>query len=198
MKKTLILAALLASSAAFAAPFVNPAAWSSNKAGEVQTGGVLRTINLADFKTLNPFTYRESPSLPFTLTAGGLMVLDVITNEYIPYMAESYKLSPDKTTFTFKIRSGMKWSDGKDLTADDFMTTFTIETDEKVGSNSFSGWFPNDKPIKVTKIGSDTIQMKFPFPDVTAFERAAQFYPNPTHVYMPVYKSTPQVSGLFW
>jgi peptide/nickel transport system substrate-binding protein len=189
MKKLLTLAALLASSAALAAPFVAPAAWTTNKPSDVQTGGVLRTINLADFKSLNPFTYRESPSLPFTLTAGGLMVLDVITNEYIPYMAESYKLSPDKTTFTFKIRSGMKWSDGKDMTADDWMTTFTIETDEKVGSNSFSGWFPNDKPIKVTKIGSDTIQMKFPFPDVTAFERAAGFYPNPTHIYMPVYKS---------
>ncbi|MEG1972841.1 MAG: ABC transporter substrate-binding protein, partial [Oscillospiraceae bacterium] len=35
-------------------------------------------------------------------------------------IAESHTLSEDKLTYTFKIRPGVKWSDGKPLTAKDF------------------------------------------------------------------------------
>lgn len=36
-----------------------------------------------------------------------------------PDMAESYELSEDKLTYTFKIKEGLKWSDGTPLTAKD-------------------------------------------------------------------------------
>ena len=32
---------------------------------------------------------------------------------------ESYEISPDKTTFTFQMRRGMRWSDGEPLTTED-------------------------------------------------------------------------------
>lgn len=39
----------------------------------------------------------------------------------IPGMAESYELSTDKKTYTFKIREGVKWSNGDPVTAEDFL-----------------------------------------------------------------------------
>lgn len=189
MKKLSMIAAVLLTSGAFATPFVYPEKWSSSKPSEVQMGGTFRVVNLQDFKTLNPFTSRESPNLPAILSAGGLLIRDIVTDEYIPFMAESFKLSADKTTFTLNIRKGMKWSDGKPITADDWITTYTLETNKDIGSNAYSGWFPNDKPIKVTKIDADTIQVKFPFPDVTAYENLSGFFPQPTHVFMPVFKA---------
>ncbi|GAA2098278.1 ABC transporter substrate-binding protein [Microlunatus panaciterrae] len=39
-------------------------------------------------------------------------------------LAESYKLDEAAKTFTVKIKSGLKWSDGKDLTSKDYLTTF--------------------------------------------------------------------------
>lgn len=41
--------------------------------------------------------------------------------ELFPDMAESYELSDDKLTFTFKIRPGLKWSDGEVLDANDLV-----------------------------------------------------------------------------
>lgn len=192
MKKALILALAMTVSTSLAAPFVFPAAWSTNKPSEVKTGGTYRNFTLADFKTLNPFVAKESPQLTnegILAPNGGLLTFDPAKDDYVPYMAESYSVGADRVTFTVKVRKGMKWSDGNDITADDFMTAYTIHRDEKVGSNSYSGWYPNDKPILVKKIDQYTLQVKFPFPDVTAIENLAGFFPEPSHVFDPVYKA---------
>ena len=39
----------------------------------------------------------------------------------VPGLAESYELSEDKLTYTFKLREGLKWSDGSELNANDFV-----------------------------------------------------------------------------
>ena len=36
-----------------------------------------------------------------------------------PQMADSHTVSPDGLTYTTKLRSGLKWHDGKPVTADD-------------------------------------------------------------------------------
>ena len=38
-----------------------------------------------------------------------------------PGQAESYEVSEDGLTWTFHLRDGLKWSDGSDLTANDFV-----------------------------------------------------------------------------
>jgi peptide/nickel transport system substrate-binding protein/oligopeptide transport system substrate-binding protein len=42
-------------------------------------------------------------------------------NKVIPGAAESYDVSEDGLKWTFHLRSGLKWSDGSDLTAEDFV-----------------------------------------------------------------------------
>lgn len=39
--------------------------------------------------------------------------------EIVPELAESWTISDDKRTYTFKLRSNAKWHDGRDFTADD-------------------------------------------------------------------------------
>lgn len=39
----------------------------------------------------------------------------------IPSLAESWEISADQRTFTFKLREGIKWSNGKPITASDFV-----------------------------------------------------------------------------
>lgn len=51
----------------------------------------------------------------------GLVALDHETLQPIPAMAESWTVSPDGKKYVFKIRPNARWSDGKEITAEDFV-----------------------------------------------------------------------------
>ncbi len=50
----------------------------------------------------------------------GLLKFDK-DDKVVPGLAESYEVSDDGLTWTFHLRDGLKWSDGSDLTAEDFV-----------------------------------------------------------------------------
>ncbi len=52
-----------------------------------------------------------------------------------PRLAESSALSADRLTYTIKIRSGVLWSDGKPLRAQDFVDSWQRLLDPRMGSN---------------------------------------------------------------
>ncbi len=51
-----------------------------------------------------------------------------------PLAAEKFEISPDGLVVTFTLRSGLKWSDGKDLTAEDFRFSWLRQLDPATGS----------------------------------------------------------------
>ncbi|MEP0806321.1 MAG: ABC transporter substrate-binding protein [Chloroflexota bacterium] len=73
------------------------------------------------------------PALAYE-TAGGEIIQNVYetlvffdgeaTDKFVPQLAESWDISPDGTVYTFKIRSGVKFHDGADLTASDVAYSF--------------------------------------------------------------------------
>jgi peptide/nickel transport system substrate-binding protein len=73
------------------------------------------------------------PALAYE-TAGGEIIQNVYetlvfydgeaTDKFVPRLAESWEISPDGTVYTFKIRSGVKFHDGADLTASDVAYSF--------------------------------------------------------------------------
>ena len=108
-------------SAAVAAGAAAPAAAASSP-----SGSTLRIQAQTSFSTFNPFTAYFSGDLEVinaiypTLTA---------TNEQglaVPYVATSWTTSANKLTWTFNIKSGLKWSDGKPLTAADAAWTLNL------------------------------------------------------------------------
>jgi peptide/nickel transport system substrate-binding protein len=175
-------------SSALGTPFVYLSSWSATPSGEAKRGGAYRTGLGGDFKTLNPFTTLEAVNLPNQISAGGFFMFSPTTNDYIPYMAESYALSANKLVWTFKIRKGMKWSDGKPIVADDWVTTARIHSDNAITNNVRDDFFVGNKAVVVSKVNTDTVRITFPSIVADAIE-IASFAPWPAHVFAPVYAS---------
>lgn len=76
-------------------------------------------------RNFNPF----SPDARYPTTTGmyePMMVYNKATAELVPWLATEYKWSADNTTLTFKIRQGVKWSDGQPFSAKDVIFTFDL------------------------------------------------------------------------
>jgi peptide/nickel transport system substrate-binding protein len=186
MKRFLALALALASNIAVAAPFVYPAKWYSSPPQEAKVGGTFRDTTFQDFTGMNPFYVRLDQSIPNRVGSGSFLRLDPVTRDYIPYMAESYTLSGDKRTYTYKLRDGMKWSDGKPITADDWIISYKINTDAAMETEYYDGFFIDGKPIVMTKVDALTIRVTLPKAVANGIEQS-QFTPQPAHVFAPAY-----------
>ncbi len=85
--------------------------------------------------------------------------------EEIPTVANG-GISKDLTTITWKIKKGIKWSDGSALTADDAVFTYEYCSNPDTGCTQSNYW----SDIKsVTAVNSLTVKVEFtvpkPFPD---------------------------------
>ena len=97
----------------------------------------------------------------------GLMNLDE-NGTPIPGQAESYEMSEDGLTYTFKLRDGIKWSDGKEITAQDFLYSWNRAIDPMTAADyeymfeSIAGYSegqlkveaPDDKTIVVELVAA--------------------------------------------
>jgi peptide/nickel transport system substrate-binding protein len=119
-------------------------------------GGTLRTTILANGDQYN---------LTRTIANELLVRWDPQWKKVMPSLAEEFKASDDATTYTFKLRKGLKWSDGQPFTADDIMFWY-----EDVFMNNALSPAKNPtftvagKPVKVTKIDDLTVEFKFESP----------------------------------
>ena len=84
----------------------------------------------------------------------------------IPGAAESWKVSDDGLTYTFKIRDAAKWSNGDPVTADDFVFSFRRIEDPKEAAGYANILYPikNAEAINTAKEGAavalDTLGVK--------------------------------------
>ncbi|MES3000661.1 MAG: ABC transporter substrate-binding protein [Pseudomonadota bacterium] len=89
-------------------------------------GTVIAALDPGAISTLNTqLTSLTSPLFMADVWADGLMSYDR-TGKRIPRLATEWNVSPDGKVYTFKLRQGVKWSDGKPFTAADVV--FTVNT----------------------------------------------------------------------
>ena len=167
---------------------------ANNKNAESQTassesGGtkILRTNNKTEPGSLDPAIIKGThESFVVYHAFEGLMRYDE-NDKLVPAQAESYEVSDDGMTYTFKLRDGLKWSNGDPLTAKDFEYawkrvidpklasdySFQITTYVKGAEEYFNGEGSiDDVGIKALDDKTLEVQLKAPTPyflDITAF-----------------------------
>ncbi|WP_019504167.1 ABC transporter substrate-binding protein [Pleurocapsa sp. PCC 7319] len=86
-------------------------------------GSQLVLATPSDPATFN-FAMNTSAYSIFPFIYKGLVRENAITTKLEPALAESWSISPDQLQITVTLREGLKWSDGKPLTADDVIFTY--------------------------------------------------------------------------
>ncbi len=114
----------------------------------------------------------------------------------IPGAAESWTVSADGRTTTFKLREGLTWSDGVKLTADDFVYTFRRVVDPRMGALQANMAFKiknaeaiNAGKMPVTALGVSApdertvvVELGEPSPALLWLLTQALLWPVPKHV----------------
>ena len=170
--------------------FVWPADWTTSHPREVSYGGELRLSSTGGVGTFNPITSSESNSVRnmFMLSGASLMKLPPDSDAWIPYAAESVNVSRDGTVMDVVLREGLKWSDGTDITVEDYYFRWKAETDPDVGSNGYDSWFIEGDIIEMQITGERSMRFTFPKPDRTAFPVVGSHFPAPDHILGEIYR----------
>ena len=128
-------------------------------------GGRLITSTIGEGpKTFNPFTAKDATSSQMAgMMYDGLVTSNPVTGEVTPKLADSIKI--DGNNYIIKLRHGIKWSDGKPITADDVMFTWKDIVFAGLGNTSVRDSILVDGKLpQITKLDNYTVMFTVPKP----------------------------------
>ncbi|WP_329061462.1 ABC transporter substrate-binding protein [Amycolatopsis sp. NBC_01480] len=122
---------------------------------------VLRVALTTGIDHLNPFTASLAAS-----TQVGRFIYEFLTipsadkAEASPALAESWTTSPDKLTWTFKVRQNAKWTDGQPVTAKDAAFTFNRMLSDETARTANGNYVANFQSVTAPDAGTLVIKTK--------------------------------------
>lgn len=153
-------------------------------------GGALIASTIGEGpKTFNPFNCKDNISAQLTgVMYDGLLTSDPITGQPIPKLAKSFSISNNGKDYLIKLRKGIKWTDGKPITADDVVFTWNDIIFAGLGDTSTRDSIVIDGKLPtVKKIDNYTVVFSTPKP-FAPFIRMLSTPIAPKHIFMPATK----------
>ena len=125
----------------------------------VKAGGTAR-VGLVKFgASLEPYLLQEFGALGLAGIPGEYLTFSDNSLKVQPWLAESWKANKDATVWTFQIRKGVKFHNGKTLTADDVVATYKVLTGRKQ-SQALSVYQGVLEPAGVIRKGPYTVEFR--------------------------------------
>ncbi|MDR7427535.1 MAG: ABC transporter substrate-binding protein [Armatimonadota bacterium] len=126
-----------------------------------QPGGTIVMALGADPETLNPgITTGYAVGAVTANIFSGLIRLGP-RGEILPQLATSWQVAPDGRTYTFTLRRGVRWHDGRTLSAAD--VKFSLEEIAGKFHGRFRIAYANVESVSTPNTGTVVIRMKTPF-----------------------------------
>jgi peptide/nickel transport system substrate-binding protein len=114
-------------------------------AGQPKSGGVLRAGLVGDIGLINPHAIGPQPLQTIFSIWDRLIAYDT-NGKPQPMLAESWDFSSDQTRLQFKLRKGVQFHSGRELTSEDVKWNLIRVRNPAVNANQFnkqSQWFTN-------------------------------------------------------
>lgn len=159
---------------------------SQNEIGNF--GGTLVSSTIGEGpKTFNPFNTKDNISSQMSeIMYDGLVTTNPVTGETIPKLAKSFEVKGND--YIVHLRKGVKWSDGKPITADDVFFTWQNIIFDGFGNTSIRDSVVVDGKLPtVKKIDDYTVKFTTPKP-FAPFLRLLASPIAPKHIFEPAVK----------
>jgi len=139
--------------------------WEMEELSPGKPGGSVTYAAASLPKTFNGLIADETSSTDVTdeIMGSGLTAVNPANGKTVPAFAKSWEISEDKKTYTFHLRKGLKFSDGKPLTADDVIFTYkNLIFNEKVDTDMRDVLKVGGELPTVEKVDEDTVKFTTP------------------------------------
>ena len=179
-RKAVLVAAAFAATAALALSGCS----GSGSTSAALDGSQLLTIPREDMGTFdrnfNPFS---NPEFPMTQQAiyESMLVYNPADGSTTPWLATEWEVAPDSMGITYKLREGVKWSDGEPFTADDVVLSFDLQREIRGGFDYIE---------TVTAVDPLTVTFDFNQPFSPALLDIGQQIIVPAHIWSEVEDTT--------
>ena len=163
-------------------------------------GGTIVTSTIGEGpKTFNSWNALDATSAQAAdIMFDALVTTDPYNGEVIPKHSKSIKNLPDNKTYIIELRHGLKWSDGKEITADDVYFTWNTIVFGGFGNTSTrDAMYIGTQLPKIEKIDKYTVKFNTPKP-FSPFLRQLSVPIAPKHVFEPVTKQGKEAFASFW
>jgi len=127
-------------------------------------------------RNFNPFTTNSAP-MTGQAVYEPLLIVNPLSGEIIPWLAESWAMSDDAASLTFHLRPGVTWSDGRPLVAKDVVTTFAVH-------RAVTGGY--DYLDSVTANNATAVTLTFTRPCSVALQELGSQLIAPDHVWSAI------------
>lgn len=130
-----------------------------------QSGGELRFCLRSEPKTFDPLKVADDASVAIRyLTGGVLLRMNRQTQALEPELAQSWKVSKDGKQITFKLRSGVSFSDGTPFSAEDVAYTVQQLMDPALHSPTGDAFRSGPGNVETKVLSPTQISITFPAP----------------------------------
>ena len=134
-------------------------------AASAQSGNELRFCLRAEPKTFDPLKVDDDASLTIRYLTGGVLVrANRQTQALEPELAESWKVSKDGKQITFKLRHGIRFSEGSPFSAEDVAYTVTRLMDPALHSSTGDAFRSGNSTVATKILSPNQISVTFSVP----------------------------------
>jgi peptide/nickel transport system substrate-binding protein len=138
---------------------------SSSTSATGKAGATIKAGIITPVAAINPLTINDQGGLELLGNIAEFLIFTDHSGGYHPWLATSWSSNSDASVWTFKIRQGVKFSNGTPMTVDDVVYSFQTQANPKNSGNALSQFGGFLTPDGVKKVDDQTVAFHLAAPN---------------------------------